>query len=476
MLKNNAQIISGFGWSFVERFATQGIRFILSFIIARQLVPSDYGLIAMLSVFIAIAQTFVDSGFPRALIQKRDRSQTDYSTVFIFNIGAAIILYLILVSLSPFIASFYNQPILEHIIMWVGLNLIIVSFSSVQIAKLTIELNFKVQSLSAIISTIISGIIAVWMSYNHYGVWTLVCQTLIYNILYVSIIWIKARWMPTLEFSYQSFKALFGFGSKLLAGGLLHTVYLNLYSLIIGKYYNATELGLYGNASTLAQFPATNTTEIIQKVIYPIQCELQSRDEELVNQLMKLIQLICLFIFPLMIGLSAICEPFIRLVLTDKWIDCVPLIRILCFAYMWDTVMRLNYTFICAKGRTDYTLKSEILKKIIAVVILFVSLQFGLKTMCWGLVLYSICDLLIITIFTKKINPKVSFLNEMRIILPILILSLIMGSVAYITTIIPSSLWMQFFCALIVGIIIYLILILIFYKPQFKFICQLLKK
>lgn len=470
------KVISNIGWSSIERICTQGIRFILSFIIARQLLPSDYGLIAMLSIFMAIAQSFIDSGFSRALIQKKDRSQIDYSTVFIFNIGIAITFYCILLFLSKYIASFYNQPILRELIIWIGMNLIIVSFSTVQIAKLTVDMNFKIQSLAAIIGTIVSGATAVCMAYNNFGVWTLVWQSLIYNLIYVVILWIKAKWMPSLEFSILSFKKLFSFGSKLLAGGLLHTIYLNLYSLIIGKFYNAKELGLFGNASTLAQFPAINTTEIIQKVVYPLQCELQSNDEELTKQLLNTIKIVCLFLFPIMIGLVAICEPFIRLVLTDKWLASVPLIRILCIAYMWDTVMRLNYTYLCAKGKVDYTLKSEFLKKTIAFAILFCSLPFGIEIMCWGLVLYSMCDLIVITSFTKRVNTKVSFKNEMRIMLPILALAIIMGSTAYSITVIATNIWIQFLGGLVTGFVVYLILVILFYKSLLKYLCQLLKR
>lgn len=472
----STKVITSIGWSSVERICTQGIRFVLSFIIARQLLPSDYGLIAMLSIFMSIAQSFIDSGFARALIQKKDRSQIDYSTVFIFNIGIAIILYGIFLLFSSFIASFYNQPILKELIIWIGLNLIIVSFSTVQIAKLTVEMNFKIQSLAAIIGTSVSGAIAVSMAYNSFGVWTLVWQSLIYNIVYVVILWIKANWTPSLQFSISSFKTLFGFGSKLLAGGLLHTIYLNLYSLVIGKFYNAKELGLFGNANTLAQFPAINVTEIIQKVIYPVQCELQSDDEELANQLIKTIQLVCIFLFPLMIGLAAISEPFVLIILTDKWIASVPLIKILCMAYILDPVLRLNYTYLCAKGRTDYTLKSEFIKKGIAFLILLCSIPLGLNAMCWGLVLYSICDLIIITAFTKKINTNVSFFKELKLMLPILALALVMGSVVYAITFIPVNIWIRFLGALIMGIVVYLILIKIFYKSELKYVCQLLKK
>lgn len=476
MSDRQKMIIRGFGWSTTERIVTQGIRFALSFVIARQLLPADYGLIAMLSIFLAIAQSFIDSGFSQALIQKKDRSQTDYSTVFFFNIVVAFVLYILLVLSSPFIASFYHQEILKKIIVFTGLNFIINSFSTVQVAKLTVELNFKAQAQAAIISTICSGIIAVWMAYNDYGVWTLVWQSLISTIIYVVTIWIASKWKPSLEFSLQSFKRLFSFGNKLLLGGLLHTVYTNLYSLVIGKYYNASDLGLFGNASTLAQFPSRNVTEIVQKVIYPIECEIQSDDDALESLFFKTIKIISLFLFPIMLGLAAICEPLIRLILTDKWIDCVPFIRILCLAFMWSTIQRLNYTLLCAKGKSNYTLNSEIIKKIAAIVILIVTLPFGISIMCWGLVLYAFADIFITTIYTKKTLAKVTFQKEMNIMMPIFIISVVMGILVFLTTIIISNLWLSVLGSLAVGIISYLSIIKIFYNPEIKYICNLLKK
>lgn len=476
MAYQRKEIINGFGWSSIERIITQGLRFILSFIVARQLLPSDYGLIAMLSIFLAVAQSFVDSGFSRALIQKKDRSQTDYSTVFYFNIVVAAFIYGLLLLGSPLIAKFYNQPILKEIIIWTGLNIIISAFATVQVAKLTVELNFKVQAQAAIITTIISGGIAVWMAYNGFGVWTLVWQTLIANFINVIIIWISAKWKPTMEFSVNSFKKLFSFGSKLLAGGLIHTIYTNLYSLVIGKFYAPTELGLFGNATTIATFPSRNVTEIVQKVVYPLECELQSDNEALKTQLFNTIKMVSLFLFPIMLGLAAICEPIIQLILTDKWIACTPFIRILCIAYMWDTAMRLNYTMLCAKGRTDLTLKSEIIKKIVAFIILFASVPFGISIMCWGLVVYSIADLVIITQYTKIVIPTVTFSNEMKIMMPIFAISATMAILTFSSTLIFTNLWLRVFMPFLIGIISYFILIIIFYKSEFQTICNLLKR
>ena len=224
-------------WSAIERFSVQGVQFILSLIIARQLMPSDYGLIAMLSIFMAIAQCFVDSGFSSALIQKQNRTNIDFSTVFYFNIVIGICMYLVFIICAPLISKFYEQPILIEIITWLGLNFIINSFATVQSAILTINLNFRRQAFISLTAVIISGLIAIYLAINGYGVWTLVIQNLLAASINVVLLWITSKWRPQVLFSTQAFKELFSFGSKLLMGGLLHTIYSNLYTLTIGKIF-----------------------------------------------------------------------------------------------------------------------------------------------------------------------------------------------------------------------------------------------
>ena len=229
-------------WSAVERFSVQGVQFLLSLVIARLLLPTDYGLIAMLGIFMAIAQTFIDSGFANALIQKKDRSDVDYSTVFYFNIAVSAILYLLLYFSAPFISAFYVESALTSITRIVGLTLIINSFGIVQQAKMTVELDFKRQAYAALIAVVCSGCIGVWMAYAGYGVWALVFQALLNNLLRVCLIWYFSGWLPEICFSVDSFRKLFSFGSKLLASSLLHTIYTNLYTLVIGKKFSAGEL------------------------------------------------------------------------------------------------------------------------------------------------------------------------------------------------------------------------------------------
>lgn len=466
---------NGIMWSMIERFSAQGIQFVLSFFIARQLCPSDYGLMAMLAIFMALAQMFVDSGFSNALIQKQNRTDADFSTVFYFNIIVGILLYLVLQICAPAIAKFYNQPQLIDIIIYVALNFIISSFGTVQRAKLTIELDFKRQAYISLVAVIISGSVAVYMAYNGFGVWTLVVQGLLSNTITTTLLWITTKWHPSFVFSIASFKELFGFGSKLLAGGLIHTIYTNLYSLVIGKIFSPSELGLFSRAQNTTQIPSLQLTQILVRVTYPVECELQNNNKELTDKFFLFIRLTAYGLFPVMIGLAALAEPFIRLILTDKWIECVPYMQILCFAYMFDPIMRMNWDILNVKHHSDYSLISEIIKKIVAFLILFSSIPFGLYAMSFGLVIYSIADMLIIMQFTKKIIPDINIKYEAKILLPIFIIALVSGLCAYSIKFIMPNDWNWLFFGVIVLLFVYVSLSALLNLSEYKYVLNWIK-
>ena len=467
--------ISGVLWSSLERFSAQGIQFILSFVIARQLSPSDYGLVAMLTIFMAIAQIFIDSGFSNALIQKQNRSNADFSTVFYFNIGVGVLIYLGFLLLAPFIASFYHQPVLKEIIKWIGLNLIINSMSTVQRTILTIELDFRRQAFISLIAVLFSGFVAVYMALHGYGVWTLVVQVLLSNSINTLLLWMTTRWYPKLIFSWNSFKELFSFGSKILLGGLLHAIYTNLYTLIIGKMFPIKDLGLYNRASSLSQYPSTNITSIIGRVLYPILCRLQNDNNVLTEKFYLFIRIISFFVFPLMIGLAVLSEPLIRLILTDKWIGAVPYIQILCFAYMWDPVMRMSWDLLNVKHRSDYSLISEIIKKIIAFACLILTIPYGVKVMCWGLVVYALFDLVVILQFTKKILPKVTIRYHFINLFPLFFQSILMGIGVYLFNQIFINPLIQLLGGISIGIVLYLFFSMFICKKEFQYIIQQFK-
>lgn len=435
------QAVRGVWWSAVERFSVQGVQYLLGIIIARLLLPSDYGLVAMLTVFIAISQTFVDGGLANALIQKKNRTETDYSTVFCFNTALAVVLYLLLFAFAPLIASFFEQPELEQIAKIAGLVLIVNALGIIQQTKLTVELDFKRQAMASLAAVIVSGAIGIVMAYRGYGVWALVWQTLLNNVFRVMLLWVFSRWKPSLRFSRESFRGLFSFGSKILLSSLLHTVYVNLYTLVIGKKFSSAQLGFFNRASTLAQFPSTNFTNVIIRAIYPIQCRLQDDDEALRSSFIVYLRMACYIVFPMMTVLCAIAEPLTSVLLTDKWLPMVPYFQILCIAYMWDPVMKINHNMLNVKGRSDYFLKAEIIKKIVAVAILIVTIPLGITAMCAGLVGYAFADMGVIIAYTRKLTG-IGYKKQAASILPVLLLAASTGVVCYAA---------QYLCGLLTG-------------------------
>ena len=465
-LKN--QVIVGLGWIAVERFAAQGIQFVLSVIIARELIPADFGLIAMLTIFLAVAQSFIDSGFNSALIQKQDRNEIDYSTVFYFNIVIGLIVYCIFCTSSPFIAEFYNQPLLTDIIPYVGISLIINSLSSIQRCIIIINYQFKRQALITVTSTVLSGLIAIYLAKNGYGVWTLVIQGLISGVITSTLLWSLSRWRPKLLFSLKSFKELFGFGSKLLMGGLLDTIYTNIYPLVIGRYFPARDVGLYSKGSTFSQFLSVNITNILDQVVYPTLCKFQNDNKLLTQKFYLILRMSVFAVFPLMLGFASLLEPLIEVILTDKWIDVVPYTQIMCIAFMFSPIKRFSWNILNVKHRSDYSLKSEILKKIIACIILISSIPFGILGICVGLVIYSLVDIIIITRFTKKIIPQINLINHIKSLLPMLLISVIMAFIMkFSITFVESNIY-KILIGFIVGLFSYVVLSFIFVKDIFS--------
>lgn len=445
----------GIIWSAIERFSSQGLQFILSIIIARLVSPADYGLIAMLTIFLAIAQSLVDCGFSNALIQKQDRNDTDYSTVFYFNSLISIFIYILFWLSSPFIALFYNEPELCTIARTAGINFIISALSIVQRTQMTISLNFKEQAKITLISVISGGIIGIILAWKNYGVWALVIQTLTTNLISTILFWIISKWRPLFVFSISSFNRLFSFGSKMLLTGLLATIYNNIYSLVIGKYFSSQDLGFYNRMNTLAAFPSSNITSIIARVVYPVQCEMQNDDEALKKSFIKLIKISSFIIFPLMLGVAALAQPLVYILLSEKWLQGAPLLIILCFALMWNHIMFLNWQILSVKGRSDLSFKSELIKKIISVIILITTIPLGIKGMCWGLIVYSICDIIIIIYFVRNILP-IKYKDEFRALCPIFLLALSMYIiVTLITSIIPNY-YLQFVIGIVIGVSFYI--------------------
>lgn len=448
--------VKGVVWSSVDRFFSQGIQFIFSILIARLLLPSDYGTVAMLNIFLAISQTFIDSGFGTALIRKIDRTEEDFSTVFYFNIAAALAFYGILWFTAPYIADFYDIPLLKDITRVVALTLVFGSFSGIQSARLSIAIDFRSRAIISITVTLVTGALGLWMAYSGYGVWALVMQSVVSSLLRTILLWAFVRWMPKLVFSWKSFKELFSFGSKLLASGLLDTAYNNIYTLVIGKVFSSSALGVYSRADSLAQYPSSNITSVLQGVTFPVLSSIQNEPERLTSAYKKFIRLSAFVVFPLMIGLSAVADPLIRLVLTDKWEGAIYLLQIICFSMMWYPVHAINLNLLQVEGRSDYFLKLEIIKKIQGVIVLCITIPLGLVTMCYGRVVSSVLCLVYNTYYTKKLIDY-GFASQMKDLLPILAHSLVMGVIVWMIVLFLPSLWLQLVVGVVAGAAYYLV-------------------
>lgn len=470
-----SQAVRGVMWNAIERFSSQGIQFVLTIVIARFLSPDDYGLVAMLGIFMAIAQTMVDSGFSNALIQKKNRTETDYSTMFYFNIMAAVFIYLLLFVSAPFIADFYSQPALVNVARVLGLGLITSSLGTIQMIRLMIVLDFKKLAVASLLSVVVGGSIGIWMAYHGYGVWTLVVQSLTGNLTWTATLWYLTQWRPAWAFSLSSFKSLFSFGSRLLFSNLLHTIYTNMYSLVVGKFFSASTLGFFNRAYTLGQFPVQNFGNVVQKVLYPIQCRFQDDNDAFNKIFVVYLQISASLLFPLMIGLAVLSTPVITLLLTERWLSVAPLLQILSLAFMWLPIMQANVSVLDAKGRSDYHMQSEVIKKVLAVLILCIAIPLGIKAVCWSLLVYSLVDMIVVVGYSRRLTG-VGYREQICILAPSLLLAICVGGIDYVIISFVSSAVAKLVLGMICGLVIYVFATWLFDFQEYKLMRSFLKK
>lgn len=468
--------VKGVLWSFLERFSVQGIQFVVMIVMANMLTPHDYGLVAMLTVFIAVSQSLVDSGFSQALIRKQKRTETDNSTIFYFNIAVGLILYGLLFTAAPFIANFYHEPQLINITRVIGLSILINSFIIVQRALLTIKIDFKTQAKAAFTAAILSGVVGIWMAFSGYGVWAIVAQQLTNLGVNTLLLWILSHWRPMWIYSWNSFHELFGFGSRLMISGLIDTLYRNIYLIVIGRLFSASDLGYYTRAHQFTDFASSNISGIIQRVTYPILCSIQNEDERLSSVYRKFLRLSAFIVFPLMMGLAAISKPLVLTLLKEEWLFTATLLSIICFSMMWYPIHSINLNLLQVKGRSDLFLKLEIYKKIIGIIILCITIPMGLIAMCIGSFFSSMIALIINTHYTGKLI-KVGFIQQMLDLFPILILSISMGAVVYWAinslSLLPA---LQLTIGICIGFIYYILIAVIFRFDEFNELLNILKR
>lgn len=418
--------ISGLIWTFAQQFGTQGIQFLVSIVMARLLLPEEFGLIGMISVFVAIGTSLMNSGLTQSLIRSEKPDQEDYSTVFYFNLMGSIVVYFLLFFSAPLIADFFNQSILINIIRIYCFSFIINAFSAVQLARLTKEMDFRTQMTVAIPSLIGSGLLGIFLAFHGYGVWSLVWMSLSQAFISTVQLWWRTGWRPSLVFKIEKFKTHFQFGYKLTLSGLLDTIFKNIYQIIIGKFFLASQVGFYTRANSLKQLPVLNISGALNKVTYPLFASIQNDDVRLKNVYKQIMQMVVFVIAPVLITMGVLAEPLFRFLFTEKWLPAVPYFQILCLTGILFPIHSYNLNILKVKGRSDLFLKLEVIKKALIIMTIAVSIQFGIIGLIWGQLFTSVVAFFINTHYTGKFLNYGSW-QQAKDIIPIIFLAFIAG-------------------------------------------------
>lgn len=417
-------------WSFMIQGGTQVINFIVTIILARFLMPEQFGLIGMITIFISISRALVDAGFVSSLIRTKDADDLDYSTVFFVNFFSSIFLYVLLFFLSPFIASFYKQDILINLVRVTGLVLIVNSLSMVQSTKLNKDLQFKVQFKLQIPSLIISALISIWMAYNGFGVWSLIAKDLIYAIIATCQLWWYSNWVPKFLFDNERFKHHFQFGYKLSLTSIINTIFDNLYNVIIGKFFSAIQLGYYTRARSLEQLPSGFFYNAFNRVFYPLLAKVSDNDVHLKNTYSKLMQIVVFLVTPILVYLGIIATPFFRWLLTEKWLPAVPYFQLLLISGVFYPIHKYNLNICNLKGRSDMVLKLSMLHNALLFLGVFSAIWLGIEGLLYSLIIVNIS----ITVINALVSGKLigyDLKEQMIDLLPILFLNFSLGCFFY---------------------------------------------
>jgi len=452
---NKNSITSNFLWRFAERFGAQGVTFIVTIILARLLDPAVYGIIVLVTVFVSIMQVFVDSGLGSALIQKKNADDVDFSTVFYFNVVICLGLYALMFFAAPFIASFYEMPELTPVVRVLSLTLIISGVKNVQQAYISKNMLFKRFFFATLGGTIGAAVVGILMAYMGYGVWALVAQTLFNQAMNTLILWITVKWRPKKLFSWQKLKGLFSYGWKLLVSAILDTLYNNLRQLIIGKMYTSNDLAFYNKGDQFPGLIVTNINSSIDSVLLPTMSSVQDEREKVKAMTRRAIKTSSYIMWPLMIGLAVCAEPFVRLLLTEKWMACVPYLRIFCFTYALYPIHTANLNAIKALGRSDLYLKLEIIKKVFGLAVIVASMWFGVMMMAYSVIFIAVVSSMINALPNKKLL-NYSYWEQIKDILPSMVLAVLMGAVVYCVKFLGLSDILSLLIQIPLGAIIYI--------------------
>lgn len=468
------KVFSNFIWRFAERCGAQLVTFIVSIVLARILTPSDYGTIALVTVFTTILQVFIDSGLSTALIQKKDADDLDFSSVFYFNFVICIILYLIMFVSAPFIADFYKDSSLVSIVRVISLTLIISGVKGVQQSYVSRHMLFKRFFFSTLGGTIFSAVLGIIMAYAGFGVWAIVFQQLSNNAIDTLILWITVKWRPIKKFSWSRLKNLLSFGWKMLASSLLDTVYNNLRNMIIGKLYTSADLAFYNQGDKFPKLIVTNINTSIDSVLLPTMSNEQDNHVRVKDMTRRAIKISTYIMAPLMIGLAFCAKPIVQIVLTDKWLPCVPYLQIFCISYLFWPIHTANLNAIKAMGRSDLFLKLEVIKKFIGMILLLITMNISVMAMAYSLLISGLISQ-VINSWPNRYLLKYSYIDQIKDILPNIVMALIMGGFVYFISYLNLPILVSLVVQILSGGIIYLMLSILTKNDSFIYLINILK-
>ncbi|WP_099370143.1 lipopolysaccharide biosynthesis protein [Sphingobacterium sp. 1.A.5] len=424
------QAAKGVFWVFAEQFGSQLIGFVINLVLARVLLPSDFGTIALYGVVMSISAVIVNGGLTSSLIRAQDVDDTDLSTVFWFNFVASLILYAIVFLIAPLVSAFYDIPILTDLIRTYALILIIDSFAAVQASRVMKAMQFKTAFKIQLPSMLAGGATGIYFATHGYGPWSLVYSSLAQNFVYASQYWLYSDWRPSFIFDREKFKYHFNFGVRLTASSLLDTIFNNLYTIIIGKTFSTRELGYYNRADSLKQLPITNIAGALNRVTFPLFSKLAHDDIALKKYYQNIIQIVIFLIAPISVLMVVVAEPLIRFLLTERWLPSVPYFQILSIGGIFYPIHTYNLNILQAKGRSDLYLRIEIIKKFVIVAVIFACFPFGMMGLVWGSVFISVITVFINTHYTSKFINYPIF-SQFADLLPSIFRALIVGALIY---------------------------------------------
>ncbi len=463
-MSNDKSILVNLIWKFSERVLAQLVTFIVSIVLARLLLPDDYGVIAMTLVFITVADVFVTSGFGNALIQKKDADNIDFSSVFYFNIGFSLPMYLLLVAAAPYIAEYYNYPIIDPVLKIMGIRVIFSGINSVQQAYVSRNMIFKKFFWSTFFGTIMSGIVGVVMAYMGFGVWALVAQYMTNSIINTLVLWFAVRWRPDLSFSVLRLKGLISYGWKILFEGVSNTIVGELRNLIIGKVYTPGDLGFYTKAQQFPRLLVDNISVSISSVLFPAMSLEQDDEQRVKTMLRKSIVQSSYLLFPMLMGLAVVAKPLVTILLTEKWLDCVPYMQIFCYTNAAIIGMIPRHQALNATGRSDVFMYEHIFARAVGIALLISVYKISVMAIALSGIASSIILSLTVMYTSKRFNHY-GYKEQIADVLPIVILSVCMGAPVFFVQYLGMNDFFTLLTQVLLGVTIYTGLSVVF-KPE----------